>query len=175
MDVDLSTDLAALEPLLGPLLQKRADVTIGTRLAPGSEVTRGIKRELISRAYNILARTSLGLGVSDAQCGFRAARREAIAPLLSLVEDDGWFFDTELLWLARRARLSIHEVPVRWIEDRDSRVDIVATAREDLRGIARLRRSGERRRAPLPAGEPGQLAEPALTAGSRGRVSSSPA
>jgi len=141
MDVDLSTELSALPSLLVPLLQGRADVAIGTRLAPGSDVTRGIKRELISRAYNILLRASLGVGFSDAQCGFKAARRETLLPLLQRVEDDAWFFDTELLYQAERGKLSIHEVPVRWVDDPDSRVAILATAREDLRGIRRLRRA----------------------------------
>lgn len=141
MDVDLSTELSALPSLLVPLLQGRADIAIGTRLAPGSEVTRGIKRELISRAYNILLRAGLSVGFSDAQCGFKAARRETLMPLLQRVEDDAWFFDTELLYEAERSRLSIHEVAVRWVDDPDSRVAILATAREDLRGIRRLRRA----------------------------------
>ena len=141
MDVDLSTDLRSLPHLLGPLLAGTADVAIGTRLAPGAEVTRGVKREVISRAYNILLRLLLDVSFSDAQCGFKAARRNAIAPLLERVQDDGWFFDTELLYLAQRGKLSIHEVPVRWVEDTDSRVALLHTALEDLRGIRRLRRN----------------------------------
>jgi glycosyltransferase involved in cell wall biosynthesis len=141
MDVDLSTDLAALGELLAPLLEGRADLAIGSRLAPGAEVTRGIKRELISRSYNALLQTLLGAGFSDAQCGFKAGRREAIQALLKEVEDNEWFFDTELLYRAQRNRLAIHEVPVRWVDDPDSRVEIIATAREDLQGIMRLRRT----------------------------------
>jgi glycosyltransferase involved in cell wall biosynthesis len=141
MDVDLSTDLAALGELLAPLLEGRADLAIGSRLAPGAEVTRGIKRELISRSYNALLHTLLGTGFSDAQCGFKAGRRKVIQALLQEVEDDEWFFDTELLYRAQRNRLAIHEVPVRWVDDPDSRVEIIATAREDLRGIMRLRRT----------------------------------
>ncbi|HTA35535.1 MAG TPA: dolichyl-phosphate beta-glucosyltransferase [Solirubrobacteraceae bacterium] len=140
MDVDLSTELSALPSLLVPLLQRRADVAIGSRLTPGAEVTRGFKRELISRSYNILLRIGLGVGFSDAQCGFKAVRRELAAPLLGRVQDERWFFDTELLYQAERARLAIHEVPVRWVDDEDSRVQLVATACEDLRGIRRLRR-----------------------------------
>jgi hypothetical protein len=102
-------------------------------------VTRGLKRELISRSYNMLLRMLLDAGFSDAQCGFKAGRRQVIQALLVDVEDDAWFFDTELLYLAQRAKLSIHEVPVRWVDDPDSRVDILATAREDLRGVMRLR------------------------------------
>jgi glycosyltransferase involved in cell wall biosynthesis len=141
MDVDLSTDLAALPGLLEPLLDRRADLAIGSRLAPGAHVSRGLKRELISRSYNLLLRVLLGAGFSDAQCGFKAGRREIVQALLCDVEDGAWFFDTELLYLAQRNRLAIHEVPVNWIDDPDSRVDILATAREDLRGIMRLRRA----------------------------------
>jgi glycosyltransferase involved in cell wall biosynthesis len=140
MDVDLSTDLSALRDLLTPLLQMRGDITIGSRLAPGANVTRGLRREVISRAYNLLLQVVLHVGFSDAQCGFKAARREVLDALLPEVEDDSWFFDTELLYLAQRRKLSIREVPVDWIEDGDSRVEIIATAREDLRGIVRLRR-----------------------------------
>ena len=140
MDVDLSTDLSALPELLLPLLTLRADVAIGSRLLPASEVTRGAKRELISRSYNLLLRLALASTVADAQCGFKAVRRELLPALLELVEDESWFFDTELLYQAQRAA-SIHEVPVRWVDDPDSRVDIITTARDDLRGIRRLRAS----------------------------------
>jgi putative flippase GtrA len=138
MDVDLSTDLNALLPLVAPLLSGHSDVAIGTRLARGSRVVRGPRREVISRGYNLLLRASLGAEFSDAQCGFKAIRRDQARALLPLTEDTGWFFDTELLVLAERAGLRIHEVPVDWIDDTDSRVDIVATALADLRGIARL-------------------------------------
>lgn len=138
MDVDLSTDLNALLPLVAPLLSGHSDVAIGTRLARGSRVTRGPKREVISRCYNLLLRTIMGARFSDAQCGFKAMRREAARALLPLTQDTGWFFDTELLVLAERAGLRIHEIPVDWVDDLDSRVDIVATALADLRGMCRL-------------------------------------
>jgi glycosyltransferase involved in cell wall biosynthesis len=138
MDVDLSTDLNALLPLVAPLLSGHSDVAIGTRLGHGARVMRGPKREIISRCYNLLLRITLGVRFSDAQCGFKAIGAAAARQLLPLVEDRGWFFDTELLVLAERAGLRIHEVPVDWIDDADSRVDIVATAHADLRGIARL-------------------------------------
>ena len=140
MDVDLSTDLNALLPLVAPLLSGHSDVAIGTRLARGSRVVRGPKREVISRCYNILLRACLGARFSDAQCGFKAIRREPAQALLPLTEDNGWFFDTELLVLAERAGLRIHEIPVDWIDDLDSRVDIMATAAADLRGMLRLGR-----------------------------------
>ena len=138
MDVDLSTDLNALLPLVAPLLSGHSDLAIGTRLARGSRVIRGPKRELISRCYNMLLHACMGARFSDAQCGFKAIRREQARALLPLTQDTGWFFDTELLVLAERAGLRIHEIPVDWIDDIDSRVDIVATAFADLRGMARL-------------------------------------
>ena len=128
MDVDLSTDLAALLPLVAPLISGHSDLAIGTRLGRGSRVVRGPKREFISRCYNLLLRGTLRPGFTDAQCGFKAIRADVARRLLPLVEDTGWFFDTELLVLAERAGLRIHEVPVDWVDDPDSRVDIVATA-----------------------------------------------
>jgi putative flippase GtrA len=138
MDVDLSTDLNALLPLVAPLLSGHSDVAIGTRLARGARVVRGPRRATISRCYNLLLHASLGTRFSDAQCGFKAIRADAARALLPLTADTGWFFDTELLVLAERAGLRIHEVPVDWIDDADSRVKVIPTAVADLRGIARL-------------------------------------
>ncbi|UGT64795.1 glycosyltransferase [Nocardia asteroides] len=140
LDVDLSTDLNALLPLVAPLLSGHSDLAIGTRLAGSSRVVRGPKREFISRSYNLILRASLRARFSDAQCGFKAMRTEVARRLLPLVEDGEWFFDTELLVLAERAGLRIHEVPVDWIDDPDSRVDIVDTARKDLLGVWRVGR-----------------------------------
>ena len=151
MDVDLSTDLSALLPLVAPLLSGHSDVAIGTRLARSSRVVRGPKREVISRCYNVLLRTTLATQFSDAQCGFKAMRADRARELLPMVQDNGWFFDTELLVLAERSGMRIHEVPVDWIDDPDSRVDIVQTAMADLRGIARLTRDLARGRIPLRA------------------------
>jgi putative flippase GtrA len=142
MDVDLSTDLRALLPLVAPLLSGHSDLAIGSRLARGARVVRGPKREGISRAYNVLLRTALRARFTDAQCGFKAVRADALPGLLADVRDDGWFFDTELLVLAQRRGLRIHEVPVDWVDDPDSRVAIVRTAIEDLRGVARLMATG---------------------------------
>lgn len=146
MDVDLSTDLKALLPLVAPLISGHSDVAIGTRLSRSSRVVRGPKREFISRCYNIILRTSLGASFSDAQCGFKAMRRDVAERLLPLVADNNWFFDTELLVLAERSGLRIHEVPVDWVDDPSSSVDIVATALEDLKGVARLLRGFATRR-----------------------------
>ena len=134
----MSTDLNALLPLVAPLLSGHSDLAIGTRLARGARVVRGPRREVISRSYNLLLHATLGARFSDAQCGFKAITADKARILLPLTRDTGWFFDTELLVLAQRAGLRIHEVPVDWIDDADSRVDVVATALADLRGIIRL-------------------------------------
>ena len=140
MDVDLSTDLGALLPLVAPLVSGHSDVAIGTRLAAGARVIRGPKRELISRAYNLLLKATLHNRFSDAQCGFKAVRTDVAKALLPLVEDEGWFFDTELLVLAEHNGLRIHEVPVDWVDDPDSRVDVLRTAKEDVCGVWRMLR-----------------------------------
>ncbi|WP_051208136.1 bifunctional glycosyltransferase family 2/GtrA family protein [Propionicicella superfundia] len=172
MDVDLSTDLKAVLPLVAPLVSGHSDVAIGSRLARGSRVERGPKREFISRTYNLILRGTLRVSFSDAQCGFKAIRTDVARELLPLVEDDNWFFDTEVLVLAQRAGLRIHEVPVDWVDDPGSTVDIVATATEDLRGIWRLFtgltsgrvpldrvRASLRRSAPAPATPVGLLSQ----------------
>ncbi|MGI5156293.1 glycosyltransferase [Microbispora sp. CA-102843] len=140
MDVDLSTDLDAFLPLIAPLMTGHSDLAIGTRLSPWSNVVRGPKREIISRSYNLLLRSLMGARFSDAQCGFKAARTEVVQALLPAVKDEAWFFDTELLLLAEQHGLRIHEVPVDWVDDPDSRVDIVKTAVDDLKGMWRVAR-----------------------------------
>jgi putative flippase GtrA len=142
MDVDLSTDLRALPPLIAPLLSGHSEVAIGSRLTAGARVTRGAKRELISRVYNRILRLALRARFSDAQCGFKAVRADALPELLATVRDEGWFFDTELLVSAQRRGMRIHEVAVDWVDDSDSRVRIVSTAVDDLRGVARLMAAG---------------------------------
>jgi glycosyltransferase involved in cell wall biosynthesis len=138
MDIDLSTDLRGLLPLLAPLLSGHSEVAIGSRLARGSRVARGAKRELISRSYNLILRSVLRARFTDAQCGFKAVRADVLGGLLGAVRDEGWFFDTELLVLAQRRGMRIHEVAVDWVDDPDSRVAIVSTALADLLGVARL-------------------------------------
>ncbi|MFF4308625.1 glycosyltransferase [Streptomyces sp. NPDC001507] len=157
MDVDLSTGLL---PLIAPLASGHSDIAIGSRLAPGARTVRGPRREFISRCYNAIIRLTHGVRFTDAQCGFKAARTEVLGPLLEVTQDDAWFFDTELLLLAEHNGLRIHEVPVDWVEDIDTRVDVVGTASDDLRGLwrmARAKASGAARvelaRRPAPAAE----------------------
>ena len=144
-DVDLSSDLDALLPLVAPLISGHSDIAIGSRLARGARVRRGFKREVISRCYNALLRLALGARFKDAQCGFKAVRTDIARRIVPQVENRSWFFDTEMLVLAQRAGLRIHEVPVDWVDDADSRVDLIPTAVEDLHGVWRLMWSGPSR------------------------------
>ena len=140
MDVDLSTRLDALLPLVAPLVSGHSEVAIGSRLAPGSSVARGPRREFLSRTYNGILHAVFANRFRDAQCGFKAVRADVARTLLPAIEDETWFFDTELLLLAEHNGLRIHEVPVTWIDDPDSRVNVRQTATDDLKGVARMAR-----------------------------------
>jgi len=141
MDVDLSTDLFAFPPLIESLMCGGFDLAIGSRLLKPSLTSRGYKREIISRSYNRLIKLFFHTRFSDAQCGFKAITREAASCLLPLVEDDEWFMDTELLILGEKLGYRIIDLPIRWVDDSDSRVKIWRTALEDLRGLARVHRN----------------------------------
>jgi glycosyltransferase involved in cell wall biosynthesis len=140
MDVDLSTELRFLPLLLDALLSD-ADVAFGSRLAPGADVERGLKREIISRSYNQIIKLFFWHRFWDAQCGFKGVTRQVVREILPLVEDQAWFFDTELLLIAEKNGYRLKEIPVRWVDDPDSRVKIFKTAWEDLKGLWRLRRN----------------------------------
>lgn len=152
-DVDLSTELEAFPRLFRALIEGYYDLAIGSRLARTSQTTRSFRRELISRAYNQILRWSLHVGFSDAQTGFKAITRDVADHVLPLVQDESWFLDTELLVLSEHLGYRIADIPVRWIEDDDSRVRIIRTAWEDLKGVARLRRALRTHawRKPIPA------------------------
>ena len=146
MDVDLSTGLEALPALVGAIEAGRCDVAIGSRLCPGAHVTgRSLKREVISRAYNLLIRAMFLVRFRDAQCGFKAVSRRAADNIVPLIEDNGWFFDTEMLLVAEKGGYSIEEVPVSWTDDPDTRVRILSTAWADFKGLLRMRFGGLRR------------------------------
>jgi glycosyltransferase involved in cell wall biosynthesis len=139
MDVDLSTDIAHL-PKLVSMVEGGCDVAIGTRLAKGSKTDRQLKREITSRGYVALIRMTFPrLRISDAQCGFKALNRKAVNAVVPKIENRMWFFDTELLIIAHQAKLKICELPVRWVEDKDTKVKIVSTATEDIKGLLRMR------------------------------------
>jgi glycosyltransferase involved in cell wall biosynthesis len=137
-DVDLSTGLTGILPLVAPLVSGHSDLSVGSRLSEGSVVARRPKREIISRIYNFILRVLFAVRFRDAQCGFKAMRTDIAHRLLPAVEDQAWFFDTELLLLAEHNGLRVHEVPVDWVDDPDSRVNVPSTAMADLRGVCRV-------------------------------------
>ena len=147
MDVDLSTGLEAFPQLIGAIAEGGYDVAVGSRLSPQSQITRSFKRRLLTRGYNTLIKTLFFTRFSDAQCGFKAVSRAAAQLIVPLIEDNNWFFDTELLILAEKMGYQVKDVPVEWVEDTDTRVKIGATVMEDLRGLLRLRTGRPWRRA----------------------------
>jgi glycosyltransferase involved in cell wall biosynthesis len=140
MDVDLSTDLDALPSLVHAITEEGYDVAAGSRLSRGSETTRSLKREVLSRGFVLLINGLFGTRLADTQCGFKAASRKAAQRLLPLIKDTGWFWDTELLLLAAKGGWRVKTVPVRWVEDPDSRVKVLSTVWRDLKGLARMKR-----------------------------------
>ena len=142
MDVELSTDIRAYPLLIRAIVEEGYDVATGSRLAKGARIKRGLKRDIVSRGYNLIIKAAFRTKFSDAQCGFKAISRKAANELLPRIENNEWFFDTELLILAERNGYRIKDIPVRWIDDPDSRVKVVPTAIEDLRGLWRLKRAG---------------------------------
>ena len=139
MDVDLSTGIDAFPELIGAIAEKGYDIAIGSRLASRSKVTRSFKRTVLTRGYNAIIKAMFFTRFSDAQCGFKAVSREAAQRLLPLIENNNWFFDTEMLILAEKMGYRVYDVPVEWVEDTDTRVKIASTVTEDLRGLLRLR------------------------------------
>jgi glycosyltransferase involved in cell wall biosynthesis len=140
MDIDLSTDLEAFPRLVSAVADRGYDIAAGTRLGPGTETTRSFKREVLSRGFVLMINLAFGTRLRDTQCGFKAIRRECAQQLLPLVRDTGWFWDTELLLLAAKGGWKVQFVPVRWLEDPDSRVKVLQTVWRDIRGLGRMRR-----------------------------------
>jgi len=138
-DVDLSTELIALEKLCRAIHEDGYEIATGSRLMRGSNIKRGLKRDIISRCYNLFIKGVLFTKFSDAQCGFKAVSRRVVNELIPQVQDEAWFFDTELLVLGEKQGYGVKDVPVIWIDDDDSRVKIVSTAWEDIKGVLRLR------------------------------------
>ena len=146
MDIDLSTHLGDLIPLIEAIEREGYDLAIGSRLKEGARVEgRSWNREFISRSYNRIIRSMFHVDFEDAQCGFKLVSRRASRDLVPLVKDTGWFFDSELLILADKNGYRVKEVPVRWSDDPDSRVKVVSTALHDLTGLMRLRMGGLKR------------------------------
>jgi glycosyltransferase involved in cell wall biosynthesis len=139
MDIDLSTDLDAFPKMVNAIAEQGYDVAAGTRLGPGAETTRSLKREVLSRGFVLMTNALFQTRLRDTQCGFKAISRDAAQKLLPMVKDTGWFWDTELLLLAAKSGWRVTFIPVRWVEDKDSRVKVASTAWRDIKGLLRMR------------------------------------
>ena len=141
MDIDLSTDLNYLKPLIESITKNKYDIAVGSRLSKGSNVIGRKKiREFTSRSYNLLIKFFFPFSqIDDMQCGFKAFSRKKIAIALNLVTNTRWFFDTEIIIIARSLNLSIYQLPVKWTDDPNTSVNIISTAIEDIIGLIKLR------------------------------------
>ncbi|MDS0298112.1 flippase-like domain-containing protein [Halogeometricum sp. S1BR25-6] len=124
-DTDLATDMNHLEELVDRVRSGRYDVATGSRWMPGRVADRPAKRGVPSRAFNLLVRLFLGSSLRDHQCGFKAFSREVFEDLRTQVEDEHWFWDTEMLVRAQRAGYRVDEFPVDWTPKGDTKVDLV--------------------------------------------------
>lgn len=143
MDADLSTSLDAF-PELVKAIEVGADIAAGSRFHPSSDVQRSLSRLFVSHGYRVLLQTVFRSGIDDAACGFKAVSRRVVESVLPLVEDEEWFFDTELLLRAAKANMAIAAVPVEWRENRMparlSKVSPYAVIKKNLRKIIALRK-----------------------------------
>ncbi|MFL2745725.1 MAG: glycosyltransferase [Dehalococcoidia bacterium] len=140
MDIDLSTDLSSLKPLIYEIDFNNFDIAIGSRLLKNSVVSnRKFLRTLTSKTYSFLTRFLFLSKIHDFQCGFKIINKHASKTLLPKIKDSGWFFDTELLLLAEKEKFKIKEIPVNWTDDRDSKVNVIKTIIEDIKGLIRMR------------------------------------
>lgn len=141
MDIDLSTDLDHFKDLVESIYLKGYDISIGSRLSKTSKVIGRKKiREFTSRAYNLLIKIYFPKSkIQDMQCGFKAFSRKKILKVLNYVENNRWFFDTELILIARKFNLKIDQIPVKWTDDPNTSVNIISTAIEDIVGLTKLR------------------------------------
>jgi glycosyltransferase involved in cell wall biosynthesis len=139
MDVDLSTGLEAFPLLISAIAEEGYALAVGSRLLPDSRVNRSLGRRALTLSYKLIIKAMLWTRFSDAQCGFKAVRADVARLLIPLIEDNNWFFDTEMLILAEKAGYRVKDVPVAWVEDTDTRVNVPKTISEDLLGLTRMR------------------------------------
>jgi glycosyltransferase involved in cell wall biosynthesis len=139
MDVDLSTDLKYLKPLTDTI-EEGYDISFGTRHQKDSKLERSVKRDILSKGYNYLLKVFLNFPYNDAQCGFKAINKQVAKELVPGIENNEWFFDTELLIKGLHFGYRLKPIPVEWIEDKGSTVKIKKTVENYLRNIFRVRK-----------------------------------
>lgn len=141
MDIDLSTDLKHLPPMLHAL-ERGFDIAIGSRNARGARVFgRSVLRNITSKGYISLIKLFFLVNFTDAQCGFKAVTRRIVTELLPHIKDNDWFFDSELLIVGEKSGFRLYEEPVTWIDNPGSTVRVLKTVMGDLKGLWRLMKS----------------------------------
>jgi dolichyl-phosphate beta-glucosyltransferase len=139
-DADLSTPIGQIEKLWSRL-DAGADIAIGSRALPDSDlaVHQPLWREMLGRTFNLVVRLLAVPGLADTQCGFKLFSADAASRLFPLLTIDGWCFDVEALYLARRLGYRIDEVPVTWINDPGTKVNVLRDLRRTIGDLARIR------------------------------------
>ena len=138
MDLDLSTELKYLKPLVEAITVEGYDFSTGSRMLPESKVERSLSRSISSKTYNFLVRHMLGSKLRDHQCGFKAFKREPVLTLLDEVEATHWFWDTEIMVRANRRGYKIKEIPVEWKTGKDTKVNLLKDSCNMFKQIMRL-------------------------------------
>jgi glycosyltransferase involved in cell wall biosynthesis len=141
-DADLSTPIEEAPKLIEPIAAGELDVAFGSRALDRSLIgnRQPWRREQGGRVFNLIVRLATGLPYWDTQCGFKAFRLEVFRPILEAAETQGFGFDVELLYLARKAHLRMREIPVRWNHYEGSKVDVARDSVRMLREVAALRK-----------------------------------
>ncbi len=139
MDIDLATDLSALPRLIDEVV-KGNNVVVGSRYLRNSKIKRTPFRMLISKVYNLMVRAMFKTRIKDMQCGFKAVDKKTVDNVIPRTEDTQFFFDTELILTAEAMHYKVKEIPVKWKEGKDTKVDFVRTITNYIKSLIKLRR-----------------------------------
>ena len=142
-DADLSTPIEEASKLIEPIAAGELDVAFGSRALDRSLTghRQPWRREQGGRVFNLIVRLATGLPFWDTQCGFKAFRLDAMRPILETAKTEGFGFDVELLYRARKANLRMKEIPVRWNHHEGSKVNVLRDSVRMVREVAALRRA----------------------------------
>ncbi len=141
MDADLATELKFTPTLIKGIAEEKYDLIIGSRYHKQSKCKRPLMRSVCSKSYNFILKMLFNIKLTDTHCGFKALSKPAVQKIIPKIKNNGLFFDTELLILARHYNLNIKEIPVNWTEEkgRKTKVKILRTALDYLKEIVKLK------------------------------------
>ncbi len=139
-DADFSTPIEELPRLLEPVASGRAGIAIGSRGLGASRIERRQPawRQAMGRCFNRLVRALTGLPFRDTQCGFKVMRRESVLPLFRAARIEGFAYDVEILYLARKAGVGVIEIPVVWRDSAGSKVNAIVDSLDMLKDVLRV-------------------------------------